>query len=354
MAAAAAADGVGPPPFSKISISGPALASIIQRFASSPGDIDGLLFGHVTRLPPPDPRDDYDHGSPSSADSAAASNFPLAATITGHLSLASPASFYDALGRLHLPSFRRAAASAGHPASSFLGWFSGRRGSPLRPSMRERAVSLSLFRTLASLDVAEGSPSEGSLGSHDLFHRASIFLLMSSSTTGNQAVHTHEYRAFVLRPRGGGGVLEPSSLAIVNVGPAFRAQYSSFSAESAIPWMPCRPRGFEEGERETGNKRGGESLNHLRQLSREQHLLDLSEEGFGVDRLGRLVGPAATGYTLELEDMYEKMLLKLESLAKLVEESSVRVFEQEACCWKHTINLLCNESFSKVFSYLVF
>ncbi|CAL9044695.1 unnamed protein product [Musa banksii] len=332
-AAAAIPDGDGHPLFSKISISGPALASIIERFASSPGDIDGLLFGHVTRLPPPDPRDDDGgHGSPNSSagSAAAAANSPLAATITGHLSLASCASFYDALGHLISPSLRNAASSSGHPAASLLGWFSGRRRSPLRPSMRERAVSLSLFRTPDLLDT--NAPPDRSLESLDLPHRPSIFLLLSSSTTGNQAVHTHEYRAFALRLRAGGvgGVLEPRSLDIVNVGPAFRAQYSSFSPVSAFPWMPCQLGGLEEGEREMGNKRGGgESLNRLQELAMEQHLLDSSTGGFGAERLERLVGPAATGYTSELEDLYGKMLLKLESLATLVEESSARILEQE-------------------------
>ncbi|CAL9752536.1 unnamed protein product [Musa acuminata subsp. burmannicoides] len=50
--------------------------------------------------------------------------------------------------------------------------------------------------------------------------------------------------------------------------------------------------------------------------------------GFGAERLERLVGPAATGYTSELEDLYGKMLLQLESLASLVEESSARILEQ--------------------------
>ncbi|RWV94194.1 hypothetical protein GW17_00043293 [Ensete ventricosum] len=149
---------------------------------------------------------------------SAAANSPLAATITGHLSLAS---FYDALGRLISPSLRNAASSSGHP---------GRRRSPLRPSMRERAVSISLFRTLDLLDT--NAPPNRSLESLDLPHRPSIFLLLSSSTTGKQTVHTHEYRAFALRLRAG-GVLEPRSLDIVNVGPAFRAQYSSFSPLSA-------------------------------------------------------------------------------------------------------------------------
>ncbi|XP_042406818.1 uncharacterized protein LOC121996776 [Zingiber officinale] len=325
-AAAATTDGEGSQILSQISISGPALASIIQRFASAPADIDGLLFGHVTRLPPPDPLDDYDIGSSASPeDSDGTSNCPLAATVTGHLFLPSPFSFYDALGRIHLSSIQSVLASSVHPDASCLGWFSGRRQSPLRLSMRERAVSFSMFKTLSSIDVAQGVPPTGSsLGCRDVLHRPSIFLLLSSSASGNQAVHTHEYRAFVFRPSAGKGVLEPTSMKIVNLGPLFRAQYNSFSAQSGLPWMPCHPRGSNEA-----NKLEGESLNQLRQLAREQQQLDDSTGGFEVDRLGRLVGSVATEYTSELEDLYEKMMLKLESLAKVVDESSAKILEQE-------------------------
>ncbi|XP_074573582.1 uncharacterized protein LOC141830011 [Curcuma longa] len=317
-ASPAATDGDGQLPISKISISGPALSSIIQRLTSAPGDVDGLLFGRVSHLPAPDPRDED-----SSADSGAASDSSVSAIVTGHLCLPSPCSFYDALGRLHLPSLRRAAASSGHPDGSLLGWFSGRRRSPLRPSMRERAVSLSLFGTLAHhVNGAEDAPTGPPIGSPDLLHRPSVFLLLSSSSaTRNQAVHTHEYRAFALRPSR--GILEPRSLYIVNLGPAFRAQYGSFSSESPLPWMPCQ-RGSEDG-----SKREGESSNHLGHFAREQQMLELSTEGFSVERLGRLVGPVASQYTSELEDLYGRRLLKLESLARLVEESSAKILVQE-------------------------
>ncbi|XP_073100795.1 uncharacterized protein [Elaeis guineensis] len=305
-------------PVEKISISGPTLASIIHRFTSSPGDVDGLLFGHVTRLPPPDLHDD----DPSSAASAASSS-PLSATVTGIFCSGSPMGLYNALGRLDLPAFRRAFAAADHrpPGCSLLGWFSGRRRSPVRPSMREFAVSLSLYKSpILTLDERPGSPHP------DLPPKPCIFLLLSSSSSPNHAVHTHEYRAFVFRSTAGGsGVLEPRSLDVINVGPAFRGQYSSFSPESAFPWMPCWSKGVEEGERERGSKKG----ESLREAERELRLLESSAEGFGLARLELLVGPGAAEYTSELEDLYTKMLLKVEGLARLVEKSSARVLEQE-------------------------
>lgn len=87
--------------------------------------------------------------------------------------------------------------------------------------------------------------------------------------------------------------------------------------------MPCQ-RGSEDG-----NKREGEGSNHLGQFAREQQMLESSAEGFSVERLGRLVGPVASQCTSELEDLYGRMLLKLESLARLVEESSAKILVQE-------------------------
>ncbi|XP_042396636.1 uncharacterized protein LOC121986761 [Zingiber officinale] len=309
-----AADGDGQLPISKISISSPALSSIIQSLASAPGDVDGLLFGRVSHLLAPDPRDED-----SSADSGAASHSYVAATVTGHLCLPSPYS--------------------GHPDGSLIGWFSGRRRSPLRPSMRDRAVSLTLYGTLAHVNGAEDAPTGPPIGSPDLLHHPSVFLLLSFSATRNQAVHTHEDRAFVLQTCR--GILETRSLHTVNLGPAFRAQYGSFSSESPLPWMPCQ-RGFEDG-----NKREGESSNHLGQFAREQQMLELSAEDFSVERLGRLVGPVASQYTSELEDLYGRRLLKLESLARLVEESSAKILVQVVFVFSfHKLELFFQAGFS--------
>ena len=60
----------------------------------------------------------------------------------------------------------------------------------------------------------------------------------------------------------------------------------------------------------------------------ERRQLDLCAEGFEVRRLRRLMGSGAANYTAELEDLYGKMLAKVESLARQVELSSAKVFEQ--------------------------
>ncbi|XP_072968191.1 uncharacterized protein [Typha angustifolia] len=291
------AGGEFPPTVAKLSISSATLASLLQLSSSAAGDSDGLLFGHFSLLPPPDPIDD-ENPSPSPPSSSA--------SITSLLFSGSPMSFYDPLGRINpsSPVLLRSAGAGGH----LIGWFSSRRRSPLRPSMRELAVSQTLALTLDP--------------------RPRVFLLVSSSLSPNRSIHSHDYRAFILMPNGS---LEPRSLDVINVGPAFREKYGSFSPESALPWMPCGLRkGGEEGEGERRNKRR-ESLGSPRKAAgpAEQRLLDASAEGFGIERLGQMVGPGAAEYTAELEELYGKTLVKLEGLARLVEKSSARVLEQE-------------------------
>ncbi|KAI0501893.1 hypothetical protein KFK09_016838 [Dendrobium nobile] len=291
----------------KITISGATLASILQRFSSSPGDVDGLLFGHFIRLPPPDPNDD----DPSSSYSAAVGSTtlaPFAASITGYFCSGAPMTFYDSVGRIDPHSVRRASDQDRLPI--LLGWFCGRRRTHLRPSMREIAVSNSLFETLTPASAVDPAPP-----------RPCIFLLLSFSSTENLAIHTHEYRGFHLRRKPvGSGVLEPRSLHIVNIGPDFRGQYGSFSPDSALPWMPLRV------EDELAQK---ETLRSLQDKAAGQLLLDSAADGFTMERLAHLIGPGVAEYASELEDLYRNMLLKLEGLARLVEKSSARVLEQE-------------------------
>lgn len=108
-------------------------------------------------------------------------------------------------------------------------------------------------------------------------------------------------------------------MSIVNVGPAFRPHYDAFKVNSSLlPLLPCGEFGFgtdmDLGEREVEVEDEGE---------REKKI-----EGFDREKLKQLVGPSATGYTGALEDMYGKMIAKLQNLARLVEESSALVLEQ--------------------------
>ena len=63
-------------------------------------------------------------------------------------------------------------------------------------------------------------------------------------------------------------------------------------------------------------------------LRAEQTQLDDCAEGFQVGRLSKLMGNEAANYSAGLEDLYGKMLVKIETLARQVEQSSALVFEQ--------------------------
>lgn len=77
---------------------------------------------------------------------------------------------------------------------------------------------------------------------------------------------------------------------------------------------------------EDGNE---ENLIAMKQTAKDQSQLDMCAEGMPIGRLSRLVGPEAVNYAAGLEGLYEKMLSKIESLARLVEASSAEVLELE-------------------------
>ena len=286
----------------KVSIWGTTLASVIQKFSSSASDVDGLLLGQFGRHLPPELIDDDDDKS-SSTSSPLLSPF-----VTDYFCFGMPSGFYDSLGRVDSHLLDRVLNQDQWPENcKILGWFSARRNSGLRPSIREYAVSVSILKYMKSF-VPSGS-STGSL----------IFMLFSSSA-GNQAVHTHDYRAYTLESNSEGFSHVPTPVEIVNLGPAFRSQYNLFSPESSFPWMPC-------GTTVSDIVRDGSLLN-IRRTSRDSAALAGLTEGYTLERLWQMVGADAEGHRSELEQLYESMLLKLEGLTKLVEKSSGGILEQ--------------------------
>jgi hypothetical protein len=71
-----------------------------------------------------------------------------------------------------------------------------------------------------------------------------------------------------------------------------------------------------------------EKLSKMKQAAKDQRELDICSEGFEVGRLSKLMGSDAKNYIQSLEDLYLKMLVKIENLTALVEESSAKVLEQ--------------------------
>ncbi|KAJ6299833.1 hypothetical protein OIU76_020761 [Salix suchowensis] len=289
-------------PFQKITISGPTLSALMHRIATSLGDVDGLLFGHATRLTPSTLTDD---NTPQNPDS------DLVATITSFFCPNIPLSFYDSLGRVDSVTLHRLVSSTTHQSNSsssssnFLGWFSARRKSPIRPSMREFCVSQSLSRLKTAAK-----------GDKDL--NPCVFLLFTTPVHGEMLYHTHEYRAYQFQVNS--RCFEPKTIAIDNIGPDFRGNYGCFSPNSPFPELKCAS---------AMNDEVGEDLNRMERVSKDQKELDMVAEGFCVGDLGKLMGSETVNSTMSLEDLYEKMLGKLDNLARQVEKSNAKVLEME-------------------------
>ncbi|GMH26532.1 hypothetical protein Nepgr_028375 [Nepenthes gracilis] len=303
----------------KVTIPGPTLASLIHRVFSSPGDSDGLLFGRVSHIIPSSLSDDADLISTTSSASSGYSS-TLVATVTGFISPGTTCSFYDSSGHLDISSLRRLVHLSNHP---LIGWFSARRRCPLSPSLREFSVSQSLTsKTQFSFPVQNITSSEIS---------PCIFLLLTTPfPDGQTPIHSYDYRAYQFRISSKSFDAKP--LGIINIGPAFRGHYSAFCPNSQLPYLSCdyRDSPMKEDSREVS-----ESLNQMKKLLVYQKELDVYVEGYSVGSLNALMGSQATNYVTGLEELYEKMLAKLDSLAKLVENSSAKVLEQE----NHNIRL---------------
>ena len=261
----------------KLSISGAALAALLHRCGAAAGDCDGLLFGRAHRPPPPAPTlSDYDDQAPAAP--------CLFISISGHSSLSHPCSLSDPLGRPNPPP----------PSSPCpLGFFSSRRRTPLRASMREHALACSLSKTLSPL-------------THPL-----LFILVSPSASDDLSTHSFDYRAFLLV----GSRLVPTSLTVVNVGPGFRDQYHSFAPESPFPLLQTKP------------PPAAPQADDAYSIG-EQKAVDAMVDGFGLGRLQGLVC-AAAGQAAEMDSMYAGMLRRMEKLAREVEKSNHRVLDQE-------------------------
>ncbi|KNA03657.1 hypothetical protein SOVF_207040 [Spinacia oleracea] len=271
-------------PLLKVSISGPTLSSLINRFASASSNTEGLLFGKFS-LHTPSLTDD-DSPSPSPHPSS------LIATVTGFISSGnSPGDLDSLLRRNH--------------HRHVIGWFSGRRRSPLRPSLHEFAVS----QSLSSAD----SPR--------------IFLLLTTPFHDSQSlIHTHEYRVYHFVKSG--NCFEATPLDVVNIGPAFRGQYSAFSPNSELPCLPYEFQGgspMKEDEKERENM----NLREMKRVAKDQKDLEAYAAGYELGSLSRLVGSDAVSYVGGVEELYEKMLAKLDCLANQVEGSSSKVLEME-------------------------
>ncbi|CAH2054482.1 unnamed protein product [Thlaspi arvense] len=289
----------------RIEISGPTLASLIQRVSSSPADVDGLIFGQIHRIVSTNLSDD----SPAESSASSSSSDQIVATVTSFICSGKTVSFYDLLGRV---DSRRVDSLRVASPDRLLGWFSSRRKTANRPSMRELAVA-------SSLSSQFHIPIEDSENPRSTNMASCVFFLLTTPST-EQLIHTHEYRAYQFRSSN--QRLEPRSLGIVNIGPAFRGHYGSFSPKSGFPSLIC-----ELNSSAMNEDRDEGSLSAKKQAMKDQKEMDALADGLQVENLKRLVGAEAANYTGGIEEMYERMLAKVESLASEVEKSSARVLE---------------------------
>lgn len=148
-----------------------------------------------------------------------------------------------------------------------------------------------------------------------------VFMIFGTPAI-DQTIHTHDYQAFQFRR----GKFDAKTVDAVNIGPAFRGHYNDFAPNTMFPLLPCV---FKGDVMEIGDERSKGSLSELKERDKGQRKLDNCVQGFEVGRLSKLMGSQAMGYTQELEALYESMLMKLQGLARVVEKSNERVFEQE-------------------------
>ncbi|KAL3680875.1 hypothetical protein R1sor_023831 [Riccia sorocarpa] len=118
-------------------IPGATLAQIFHDFGSGESDCDGILFGRIQTQVTSNISDDH-LGPPTMIEETTA-------RVTGHFCTGRVMSFYDSIGRLNqskLASILKDRQIRGEDPP--IGWYMGRRNSPLWPSMRETAVTASL------------------------------------------------------------------------------------------------------------------------------------------------------------------------------------------------------------------
>lgn len=354
----------GDTPVERVAISGAALAALMQAVNSSLGDCDGVLFGHVKRNTTSTMVDE-DVGSQTSHDSTA--------VVTGHFCSGRVTSFYDATGHIDVAKFAQMVGEReSRGGDSPIGWFVGRRGSVMRPSMREFTVTANLRTTQFSApeveaagadDLSDGKvkdfgngllgegnalsskevlvarkiPSHGDAASKLIGIPSSspcIFFLFTESSDAN-SIHTHGYRAFQYRTKlSGAGCFETRSVNIVNIGPAFRGLYDSFAPVAPFPWF-LKPsaldgEGSDEGLRRLSMVAHNATVRMDGPPGADQALLDMYSQDFSVGRLHSLISTEEQGGSVrELEALYRTMLRKLDVLAKQVCEGNEVIFEQE-------------------------
>lgn len=297
-------------PLSRCTMSGATLASLMQNVAAGNQDCDGFLFGSVIRRCATVLQDDGQE---------AQSRDEVTANIQGFSAFSRPFAFYDAMGAVNPESFLKLVESRSHEGDPCIGWFVHRRNTPLRPSMREKAVMCSLRSVKTNMPASHQSRSALRAGS------PLLLLVLSGSIEPSAAIHSYQYRAYQYIVRAEKACFEPRSLVVVNIGPQYRAQYDSFAPISSLPELPLP----EYLLARVSADRLSPIVHRSSGPVTSKQLKDRSVESLSryaaadqLSHLHTLVGPESNGQVVQLECLYEGMLKKLSSIATAVSQSS--------------------------------
>ncbi|KAJ1490768.1 hypothetical protein T484DRAFT_3298755 [Baffinella frigidus] len=182
-----------------ISCSGVVLALSFAEHLEAKGDVQGLLFGAVTK---------------SSRSDVSDSGTTTVQRTAINVQTFEPFTFLDGAGTVDNAAVE--AAAAAHPTQQLLGWFAFRANSPLRPSLRELHVHEQM-ETLPAL--------QGRLGG---LHPT--LAIMTTSSCQNASTHSFDYR--FLSRASSRSEMEALPLCITNLKHDSQAEYGSFAAAS--------------------------------------------------------------------------------------------------------------------------
>jgi hypothetical protein len=205
-----------------VSIAGTALVSIVDQIAAPGGDIEGLLFGCVRRAKS-ELQDDPTGGGRSPRASQGNATDDLEIEIQSYVQCGDASSptrpwTVDELG---LASMLEDATVA--PSQTLLGWATGRRCCPLRPSVRDCAMVASLTAWRESQPpVGDGLDNCGVL----------LGRFGSSIDHGHHpsgAVHSFDSRMYWQPPRVAAERLRAVELAVKNIGKTNTGEYNELT-----------------------------------------------------------------------------------------------------------------------------
>ena len=297
-------------------MSGATLASLMETLAAGNQDCDGLLFGSVIRRSANILQDDGQE---------AQSRDEVTANIQGFSAFSRPLSFYNAMGAVNPEPVLKMVQSRGYEGDPLIGWFVHRRNTPLRPSMREKAVTCSLRALKTTLSASHQLHTALRAGS------PLLLLVLSASIEPSAAIHSYQYKAYQYVLKTEKACFEPRSLVVVNIGPEYRGQYDSFAPVSSLPELrlPEYLLGRVSADQlspPASRKSVAATAKQLEIQSAES--LSRYAEAYKLSDLRSLIGPDSNGQVAQLECLYEGMLKKLRSIATAVSESSSALQKQ--------------------------